>query len=149
MKIDKINFTGKAYFFDNVNNAIKPEHKKRIEDYAKKLDEDTDVCVFGQKTQEYCFYEGQAYSKDKVSLDFSDDDINIKIQTPEGTKKAQIGEIAFKKILLPIYNACIYTNYNKENPYYMPYRKQFDFTKEAQNTLIRPNNKEEKDNIEY
>ena len=40
--------TGKAYFLDNIEKSIKPEHKTRIQNYAQKLDEDTDVVVFGQ-----------------------------------------------------------------------------------------------------
>lgn len=149
MKINKISFTGKAYFLDNIEKSIKPEHKTRIQNYAQKLDEDTDVVVFGQEIEQSFIYKGRAYSRKDISADWGDDDIKLKIKTPNGVEKVGINEVANNISYIPIYNAFVLSKHNKENMGIPPYRKQFDFTKEARNTIIRPDSKIEPDDIEY
>ena len=147
--INKIGFTGKAYFLDNVSKKINPEHKKRIENYAHRLCNDTDVVVFGQEKEEKYIYQGTVYSKDKVALDIDSDEIKLKISTQKGIEKVPTSEVECRKTPIPIYNAYILEDYNKEDIDIMPYRKQFDFTKNTTNTLIRPNNGLEEDDIDY
>ena len=147
--INKISFTGKAYFLDNVKKTIAPEHKKRIENYAKKLDESEDVVVFGQEARRDYVYQGKVYARNQVRADLNDNDMSYKIETPNGVIKASLKEVGLEKTLLPIYNAYIIAPHNKEDMSYMPNRKCFDFTEKAENVLIRPDNRVEKDTIEY
>jgi ABC-type Fe3+-citrate transport system substrate-binding protein len=147
--INKINFTGKAYFLDKVNRRINPEHKQRIEEYAKKLDKDTDVVVFGQTVERGYLYQGRFYTQDEVCIGLENDDINIKIRTPQGVRTAKIEDIKPDTVARQVYNAYIFADYNKENLNIQPYRKQFDFTLSADDVLIRPDNHLEEDTIKY
>ncbi|MBR2386754.1 hypothetical protein IKA92_05610, partial [bacterium] len=126
-----------------------PEHKKRIQNYAKKLDADMDVVVVGQTITRDLIYKGQIYDKSQISADLSDGDMQYKINTPEGVVKVPIEEIKHTRTLNPIYNAYIFASHNKENMNYAPYKKQFDFTGNTENVLIRPDNRVEEDSIVY
>lgn len=147
--INKISFTGKAYFLDGVRKTIAPEHKKRIENYAKKLDENEDVVVFGQEVKRNYVYQGEVYSRNQVFADLNDNDMGYRIETPNGTIKASLKDVGLEKTLLPIYNSYIIAGHNKEDMNYAPYRKRFDFTEGAKNVLIRPDNKVEEDSVIY
>lgn len=147
--ISKISFTGKAYFLDNVKKTIAPEHKKRIENYAKRLDDSEDVVVFGQEAKRDYVYQGKIYTRSQVSADLDNDNMGYKIETPNGTIKAPLKEVGLEKTLLPIYNAYIIASHNKENMNYAPNRKRFDFTDNAENVLIRPDNRVEEDSVVY
>ena len=147
--ISKISFAGKAYFLDNVKKTITPEHKKRIENYAKKLDESEDVVVFGQEARRDYVYQGKIYNRSQVKADLNDNDMSYKIETPDGVVKASLKEVGIEKTLLPIYNAYIIAPHNKEDMSYAPNRKHFDFTEKTENVLIRPDNRIEEDTVKY
>ena len=66
--IRNISFTGKAYFLDSVKDNISKSHKTRIEEYAKKLDEDSDVIVIGQQEEFEYEYKGKSYPQSAIGV---------------------------------------------------------------------------------
>ena len=72
--IKNISFTGKAYFLDAVKEKISTPHKTRIEQYAKKLDEDSDVIVIGQQQEFEYEYNGKRYSQSQIGINLGKED---------------------------------------------------------------------------
>lgn len=142
--IKNVSFAGKAYFLGDISKTMTPEQKKRIEVYAQKQSEDTDVVVIGQETDTIFEYQGKKYDSFAISLNL-DDDICYDIKTEQGKKTVPISEVKTTEIPLSVWNAYIFHGYNKGDIKLIPERKQFDFTDGAKSTIIMPNGRRDKD----
>ena len=100
--IKSVSFAGKAYFLGDVATTMTPEQKNRIEMYAQKQSEDTDVVVIGQEMDTIFEYQGKQYDGSSISLNL-DDDICYDIKTDEGKKTVATSEV---KIIICL--ECIY-----------------------------------------
>ena len=138
--IKNVSFAGKAYFLGDTAKTMTPEQKKRIEVYAQKQNDDTDVVVIGQEMDTAFEYQGKKYDKSLVSTNL-DNGIGFNIKTEEGTKFVPVNEIKMINIPLQVWNAYIFHDYNKTDIRLSPDRKQFDFTDGAKSTIIMPDNR--------
>ena len=147
--INKISFTGKAYFLEKINKTIAPKHKKGIENYAHNLSRNSDVVVFSQEQEKKLFYQGQPFNMIKFTCGTKNDGLRLEIKVTDGIKEVPIEEIEVREIPLPFYNAYIFDDYNKKDLYTLPYKKQFYFTDSANNTANKAYNDTEKSPTDY
>ena len=134
--ISPINFTGRAYFLDDALKTMTPEQKQRIEAYAQKKNEDTDVVVIGAEKESLYEYKGKTYTKNDVDTAWnSHGRKEYKIDTPKGDIRVPFYEMNIKTRPLPVYNAYIIHDYNRENVKIPHDTKRFDFREGAKSTL--------------
>lgn len=129
--MNSIAFTGKAYFLDCVfsDTPLREEQKERIERYAAKLDDNTDVVVIGCEKEPVYEYQGKTYNQHAISNATAPSDtfIKYKLKTDKGAIIVKSDEIKRKMKKLPVYNAYIINGKDKDDAYAIPMRKKFDF----------------------
>lgn len=131
-----ISFAGKAYFLDDVAKEITPARKARIEEYAKKLDKDTDVIVFGQQEEYVYEYNGKTYSQSQIGLNLVDEDFPYVLRDGNQTIQLDSDKVKTKSKKIPVFNAYIVHSYDKSSILSIPDKKQFDFRPDAKSTVI-------------
>ena len=142
--IKPINFTGKAYFSENVKKTIDPVHKKRIEAYASKKPSDVDVFVMGHHVDYFYEINGVNYTAEQCKLVEKDNQLKIEVDTEDG--KIAVAPSELKEIRKPsnTYNAYIINGMQKSNIKYMPDKKQFCFSP-YKSTIIYSDGREHED----
>ena len=146
--IRNISFTGKAYFLDNVKDNISKSHKTRIEEYAKKLDEDSDVIVIGQQEEFEYEYKGKKYPQNAIGVNLGKENFSYSIRDNGKIINVPSNEVKINAKHPPLYNAYIVHAYDKASIATIPEKKQFDFRPNAKSTLIEATGRTISD-IEY
>ena len=146
--IKNISFLGKAYFLDDVSKNISKSHKTRIENYAKKLDEDSDVIVIGQQEEFEYEYNGKKYPQSAIGVNLGKERFSYTLRDNGKIINVPSDEVKINATNPPIYNAYIVHAYDKASIMTIPEKKQFDFRPNAKSTLIEATGRIIKD-IEY
>ena len=141
--IKPVSFSGKAYFFDDVLKTIPQEHKRRIEKYAEKCDENTNVVVIGNKKETLYEYNGLTYDENNVT--YIANEHQYRIKTDKGFRTVSSDRIKMSQIPVPVYNAYIVYDFNTENVRLPHYSKEFDFRHGAKSKILGCNYKEHND----
>lgn len=141
--ITPVSFTGKAYFFDNALKTMSADQKRRIENYAKKCDENTNVVVIGSKKEPMYEYNGVTYENESVTYNTSEH--KYRIDTGKGLKTVTSEQVKISQVSIPVYNAYIVYDFNMDNVRLPHYMKEFDFRPGAKSTIIGCNYKEHSD----
>ena len=146
--IKNISFSGKAYFLDEVAKNISKAHKTRIEEYAKKLDEDSDVIVIGQQEEFEYEYEGKKYPQGAIGVNLGKENYTYTLRDAGKVINVPSSEVKINAKHPPLYNAYIVHTYDKASIVTIPEKKQFDFRPNAKSTLIEATGRRVPD-IEY
>jgi hypothetical protein len=141
--IKPISFAGKAYFLDNVLKTIPQDHKRRIERYAEKCEENTNVVVIGTKKDTVYEYDGVTYGNNNIS--YITNTRQYRLQTPKGSRTVPAEHVKISEVSVPVYNAYIIYDFNTENVRLAHYFKEFDFRPGAKSKLIGCNYREHDD----
>ena len=141
--IKPVSFSGKAYFFDNVLKTIPQDHKKKIEKYAEKCDENTNVVVIGTKKENMYEYNGLTYKEKDVT--YISNEHRYRLKTDLGFRTVSSDQVKISEVPVPVYNAYLVYDFNTENVRLPHYSKEFDFRPDAKSKILGCNLREHDD----
>ena len=131
MNVSPVSFLGQAIFSRRALKTISPECKQRIENYAAKRPDDTDVFVIGQKIEKGIVYQGEFYNENQYSVEkdvFRRGAAYYSVAQPDGSKiKVYPEETKNISREVPVYIAYLFYDASCSTLDYPVVSKEFDF----------------------